>query len=344
MIYQKHGKIWTMDFVFNGRRYQQSTKTENKRVAEDIERAFRTNLARGEVGIEEKPKRAVSTVAALLEDLQKDYELRGKASDKNLSVVRVVNKAFGSRRADTLNSEDLTAYVERKLKAKSKPRTVNNHLQVLASAYKLAKLPAPAFQPLPVNNARQGFFTEEEMERLCGCLPEDLVDFCRFAYLTGMRLGEIRKLKWSYEQEGLLKIPGVDTKNRSPRTIAIEGGIAPIIERRRKARLSHGVLTDHIFHRQGKPVGIFRRAWIKACSEAGIPGRLFHDFRRVAVRNLVRAGVPQSVAMAISGHKTISVFQRYNITDEQDLRNAMKLLEDYRNAEAEKRKVVSIGG
>ena len=78
-----------------------------------------------------------------------------------------------------------------------------------------------------------------------------------------------------------------------------------------------------IFHRDGKPVGDFWCTFRRACDRAKLRAITFHDFRRTAVRNMVRAGVPEAVAMAISGHRTRSMFDRYNITSERDLADAM---------------------
>lgn len=79
---------------------------------------------------------------------------------------------------------------------------------------------------------------------------------------------------------------------------------------------------DPIFHRRGNRVISYAKDWRKAITEAGLVGKLPHDFRRTAVRNLVRAGVPERVAMAITSHKTRSVFERYNIVSDGDLREA----------------------
>ena len=93
------------------------------------------------------------------------------------------------------------------------------------------------------------------------------------------------------------------------------------------------------FHREGKRIKSFLKAFKAACKAAGYPGHIPHDFRRTAVRNLVRAGVNETVAMKMTGHKTRSVFERYNIVSDGYLRDAARKLNAARNAAVIKRPV-----
>jgi integrase len=153
-------------------------------------------------------------------------------------------------------------------------------------------------------------------------------DFISWGYWTGMRRGEIRKLTWAgFDREtSTLILPARSAKDKKPRKLVLQGIYYEIIARRLKARRLDCPL---IFHRHGKPMGAFRKAWANACKKAGVSGSLFHDLRRTAVRNMIRAGIDQTVAMAISGHRTDAIFRRYNITSDDDLREAQSRLEGY---------------
>ncbi len=148
---------------------------------------------------------------------------------------------------------------------------------------------------------------------------------------TGARESEILNLKW--EQVDLERYtahfePG-STKNDQPRTIPLTGELLETLRIQKAACDSRFPECDYVFHRKGQRIGNFQRAWKSACKRAGVSGRLFHDLRRSAVRNFIRAGVPERVAMAISGHKTRSVFDRYNIVAERDLHEAAGRLEKH---------------
>src|SRR5262249_53425755 len=151
--------------------------------------------------------------------------------------------------------------------------------------------------------------------------------------------------------------------------IVLEGELKAIIERRWQDRhydaATGPAVAEYVFHRDGSPIGDTRKAWATACESAGlmkpklnkkglpvadpsgkpvmVPARLFHDLRRSGVRNMVRAGVRETVAMKISGHKTRTMFDRYNISSDDDLREAVLCTEQYVKAQPAATNIVVIG-
>ena len=99
-------------------------------------------------------------------------------------------------------------------------------------------------------------------------------------------------------------------------------------EQQWQEHIDHHPDCPFVFHDKGREMKSFYKAWRAACQAAGLSGKLGHDFRRTAVRNLVRAGVPERVAMMITGHKTRDVFERYNIVSAGDLEEAAKRVDE----------------
>ena len=96
----------------------------------------------------------------------------------------------------------------------------------------------------------------------------------------------------------------------------------------------------YVFHFEGRRIGDFRKSWATACKRAGVPGLLFHDLRRTAGRRLEDAGVPRSVAMRITGHKTESMYLRYaGVRNSEDLRDAARKVQVYRDSRKQVQKI-----
>jgi integrase len=135
-------------------------------------------------------------------------------------------------------------------------------------------------------------------------------------------------MKWSQIDRAAGEVRLWDTKNGEPRVLPLEGELAEIFERRWKAREWKDAdnmtrISPLVFHFEGREVGDFRKAWRAACLRAGVVGKKpFHDFRRSAARNMIRAGTPQRVVQQITAHKTAAMFDRYNIVSTDDMRRA----------------------
>ncbi len=336
----KRGKFYVYRFLFAGRIVQKSTHQQNKDEARKMEAAERTRLALVDAGLS-APTSAITkkqylTVNDLIDALQSDYEIRGKFDAKNASNFKRLRADFGKCNARALTSEDVDGYIEKRIAEGAAAATVNRVTQLLGQTLKFAMerhhlSRVPKIRRLSeMGNARQGFFSEQEFRAVLSHLPPDgLRDFVEFAGLTGWRRGECASLTWANVEEGLIRLRGEDAKNGEARCIPLVGELVNVVERRRKARLVNGTLTSFLFHRgDGRPIIEFRGSWKTACRLAGVQ-KLFHDLRRSAIRNFVRSGVSEKIAMSISGHRTRSVFDRYNIVSETDLRDAMRKVEAY---------------
>ena len=341
-IYQRSGSsLWWCAYYLRGKQYRQSTGETDKGKAHKFLNRKLKEVHADEIGARPfvGPQQQRVTVSELLDALEADYKLRGKESPQFKAHLKPVRKHFGDWRALEVTAESVDAFISGLLESGKAPATVNRSTQLLAQAFALAIerrrfSMAPHIRHLSERgNARQGFFADWEFRAVVENLPDYLKDFARFGYLTGWRRGEIASLRWEDVDGDLVRLRGENAKNGESRSIAADGELAELMERRKKARQvktkTAVIVADLVFHHDGEPFVDFRKAWATACKMAGVQGKLFHDFRRTAVRNMVRAGVPERVAMSISGHKTRSIFDRYNIVSERDLRDAMQRTQAY---------------
>jgi integrase len=190
----------------------------------------------------------------------------------------------------------------------------------------------PDFSLLREDNVRRGFFELDQFEAVRQQLPDDLKPVAVFLYWTGWGKSEALGLEWRHVdlRAGVLRID--TTKNGDPRTIpyAAVPALKELIEEQRRTtaarELSAGAVIPWVFHRRGERIETFYGDWRAPARKWGSLGG-WSDFRRTAARkNMMRAGIPQNVAMKSGGWKTDSVFRRYAIVDEALMAENMRKL------------------
>ena len=150
-------------------------------------------------------------------------------------------------------------------------------------------------------------------------LPDRVKLLFVLAFHVGCRRGELLKLEWQQVDFGRkeLRLKRSTTKNRTPRSLPFYGDMEKFLRKAWEDRSDEA--TAILVEDNGTALGAFRKSWATACKAAGVGALLFHDLRRTAVRNMMDAGIPQSHAMYISGHKTDSIFRRYDIVSDDRL-------------------------
>lgn len=256
-----------------------------------------------------------------------------------------IREFFGTRKALSVTPDLVRGYIDARRAEGASNATTNRELAVLKRAFTLAvqerRISTKPYIPSagPEDNVRQGFFDKQSVERMVAELDPVMAEMTRFAFTTGWRASEVRLLTWSRIDRGAREIRLETSKNGRPRLLPLDEDLMALFDRRWSARQftrKDGAteLSEYVFHEKGKPLteSVFAKRWAAARERAGLPGRLFHDLRRSAVRNLIRSGVQEVVAMAISGHLTRSVFDRYNIVSTEDMSAALEKSRAYVSA------------
>jgi integrase len=333
-------QTWWIDYSVGGTRYRESSKSQRKADAVTL---LKRRLGEHAIGRFAGPEVQRLTFEDLETGLLDAYQLAGRRSIGRARIAfNNLRECFGGMKATAITARALAAYAAER-REEAKPATVQYELAVLRRAMTVAvqqgRMPSrPPFPHIPVQNARTGWFTKEEMERIVSEIAPPLKNLVIAAYYTGWRKSELLGLRWSEVdgQAGVLRLAPGTTKTGSGRVLPYT--VLPPLARALSAQRAYtdevarrqGCIVQLVFHREGERIIQFRAAWLSACQRAGVklgPGyRCFHSFRASAARNLTAAGVPEHHAMALMGHKTSGIFRRYSITSEGDLHTAMARL------------------
>jgi len=334
-VYQR-GKTWWLTYYVNGAQVWESAKTQDKAKARQILQAKIGQRAEGRllVGADKV------TFEVLIQMVKDEYETNARKSvDKVQYREKHLAKTFAGWKANDITVTDLRAFIKRRQEEGAANAEINRELATLRRGFNLAlqaeRIPRmPHFPRLQESAPRAGFFEVDEFHAVLQHLPDCLRGPISFAYLTGGRCrSEVLTLQWrniSFETGTVRLDPGT-TKNKDGRVIYMTAQLRVLLEEQRRQTLALQQQTNRIislvFHDNGERIVNYDKRWREACKRAGVPGKYVHDFRRTAVRNMVKAGIPERVAMEMSGHKTRSVFDRYHIVADSDLREAANRLE-----------------
>ncbi len=277
----------------------------------------------------------VVTLQTLVDAYFQDYEVRQFRIEVARGRVAHLTRYFGAGTPVT----DITTYSIRQYQLARRhegaaPGTINRETSSLSRMFRIVVewgwhravpvLPGRLRESAP----RQGFFEHDDYLEVRRHLPAPYQDVLDFAYYSGWRRREITELTWDEVDlaGGIVRLSPERSKTGLGRILPLSDPLLAVLSRRQERRRP-GI--RRVFSRDGVTVRAWRAAFRDACTKAGVPGRLLHDCRRTAARNLVRAGVPERVAMTLTGHKTRSVFDRYNIVNERELATAGSQLVAY---------------
>jgi len=340
-VYRRNKKYW-VKYYRNGKQFAESSKSDKRAVAERLLKMREGEIAQGKL-----PGIYFDRVQydELEADFLADYKLNEKKSleraERSLKHLRI---GFKGQRVPQISTDQIMIYIEKRKGEGAKNATINRELSALKRMLNLgAKQTPPKVDRVPFipmlreNNVRKGFFEHGEFLKFRENLPSHLRGFVTFAYKTGWRRSEIANLTWSNVdlKHGLVRLNAGETKNDEGRVVFLDEETKKILNDAWQSRKRTKKLTPFVFVNKDctDKIRRFDKSWKTVCKTVKIEGRLFHDLRRTAIRNMVRAGVPERVVMMVSGHKTRAVFERYNIVSEADLQLAAERQEAYLKAQ-----------
>lgn len=324
-------RVYWIEYYVNGIRKRERIGTSRK-LAELTLGKRKVAIAEGRKLDILKEKRI--TFKELTQDYL-EYARKNKRSYERdeISVKHLLN-FFGNVCVKDITPRKIELYMETRLNQVKgtgttlKPATVNREIACLKHLFnrairdeKIEFNAAAKVRLRPENNVRDRVISHDEFQRLFNCSPEYMKPVLLTAYYTGMRRGEILNLKWDRVdlKMGFIRLRSEDTKTNEGRSIPLHPVLIQLLKDTKLRYLKH----DLVFTRNGEyisPLGSFKEDFRKACKKAEIDNFHFHDLRHVCINNWRQAGHDYFKIMKATGHKTITVFKRYNTVDDEELK------------------------
>ena len=335
--------FWFLSYTgSDGKRVRESSKTADRAEALRILDDKRGRVARGDVVLPRADKVGFDEAAR---DMVEEYTANKKRDLQELNGRLVhLTKFFAGKRLATIKPDLVTRYVLSRQSAGAADGTIRNEVDLLVRVFRIAQKNdkverVPRFERPAAAPARGGFVEDVQFDAIHKKLPTCLRVFATTAYTIGWRKEELLDLQlrgYDTDRGTLTLDPGV-AKNKAPRIVRVPASLRALLDGQvaevKALSLKQGRVIPWLFPhlephpRAGQHQVDPRLAWAKACRAAGVPGLLIHDLRRSAVRNMEQAGVPRSIAMKITGHKTEAIYKRYAVSNEGDMDRAAQLLE-----------------
>ena len=318
---------WYVEYVVGGRTIREATKYGKRSDAIEF---LKKRVSDGLTG------KIVLSNQVTFDDLKNlivnDYRNNGRKSLPHLEQVRLPKLAdvFAGMKTIDITTAVVERYKSLRLKDGAAPATLNRELAALKRMYRLGLrhglvATMPYISLLTEHNVRKGFFELDQFREILKNLPTEYHALFEIAYTTGWRIkSELLTRQWRHVElngHGWLRLdPGEAKDATSGREFQFTKWMREVLERQRKfvsqIERRKRIVVPWVFCRpDGGQIRSYYNTWQAACDAVGIQ-RIPHDFRRTAVRNFERAGVPRTTAMAMVGHKTESIYRRYSIVDQ----------------------------
>jgi integrase len=316
------GRVWWIEWYQNGYRKRERIGS-SKAAAEHRMREIKSALA------EHRHIQKSPDISTRFRDLAQWYlelpEVRAKASyGRDKDSLKHLLSHFGDRLLKDINPALIEAYRYKRLEV-VKPATVNREIACFKTIFRKAiengkaeRYPLKGVKMLKENNERDRLLTPDEYLRLLAHSPAHLKPIIRLAYHSAIRRGEILGLTWEQVdlREGFIRLEPEHCKNKEGRLVPLHPDLIEMFK-----AMPRGLPGVRVFTRLGKPIRSIREAFTAACQKAGIKGLTFHDLRHTAINNWRLQGHDYFRIMAASGHKTMTVFKRYNTVSKDELKS-----------------------